>query len=57
MLQTEQYIKTSLLKWRKYMKHIRTINKPVAKITNISYALSCKTSVTLGTNFNKEKRS
>ena len=36
------------------MKHIKTINKPAAKITNISYALSCKTSVTLGTNFNRE---
>lgn len=41
------------------MKHIKTIvngNKPQNCVKDIHYATSCKTSVTLGTNFNSERR-
>lgn len=45
------------------MKHIKTIingNEPQMATPNcikdVHYAMSCKTSVTLGTNFNSEKR-
>ena len=42
------------------MKHFKTIVNgkepaPVMNPKDISYATSCKTSVTLGTNFNTEK--
>lgn len=37
------------------MKHIRTI-KPKNNANDVHYAVSCKTSVTLGTNFNSEKK-
>lgn len=37
------------------MKHIRTVTSRNTQEREVNYATSCKTSVTLGSNFNQEK--
>ena len=40
------------------MKHVKTIvsGKEITNTKDVNYAVSCKTSVTLGSNFNVERK-